>query len=398
MSPPSRFVLPVLWLGGFNLRVTALAVPPVIPEIHRDLGLDYSAIGGLTALPTLLLAVAAIPGSLLIARLGARRALLVGMAAVAVGGALRGAGTATAVLFAMTLLMGVGVALSQPAFPALVKEWTPRRIGFSTALYANGMLIGETAAAAATGALVVLLGHSWQLGLAVWSIPTLVLIGLAAGGTTDVPAPVDEGPLGRWPDFRSRQLWMVGLVFGLASAGYWGTNAFVPDFLHATGHPELQSAALTSLNACQLLASALVLAAPSRLVGRAWPVVASGALLALACAIIAAVPGIGTIVGAGLVGFTTALVLVLTLALPPLLAGPRDVHAFSAGVFLICYLCAFVGPVVGGAAWDVVGAPQTPFVVLGVAALGSTALAVFTSYRPQRSGPVAVSEVDPGLP
>jgi MFS transporter, CP family, cyanate transporter len=390
VSAPSRLALPVLWLGGFNLRVTALAVPPVITEIHRDLGLDYSAIGGLTALPTFLLAVAAIPGSLLIAQLGARRALLVGMAAVAIGGGLRGLGTASVVLFAMTLLMGIGVALSQPAFPTLVKDWTPGRTGFATALYANGMLIGETAAAAATGALVVLLGHSWQLGLAVWSIPVLVLIGLAAGGTADAPAPADDGPIHRWPDFRSRQLWMVGLVFGLASAGYWGTNAFVPDFLHATGHPELQGAALTCLNASQLLASALALAVPGRLVGRAWPFVASGGLLALACGIIAFLPGVGTIVGAGLVGFTTALTLVLTLALPPLLAGPREVHTFSAGVFLICYLCAFVGPVVGGAAWDLARTPQTPFLVLGLAALLSMALATVTNYRPQWSAPVAV--------
>jgi CP family cyanate transporter-like MFS transporter len=359
----------------------------VIPEIHRDLGLDYSAIGGLTALPTFLLAVAAIPGALLIARLGARRALLVGMATVAIGGGLRGLGNAVAVLFAMTLVMGVGIAISQPAFPTLVKEWTPGRVGFATALYANGMLIGETAAAAATASLVIVLGHSWQLGLAVWSIPVVLLMGLAAAGTTDTPAPVADGLRRRWPDFRSRQLWMVGLVFGLASASYWGTNAFVPDFLHATGHPELQGAALTSLNGCQLLASALVLLAPRRLVGRAWPFVASGALLALACALIALSPGVWTVVGAGLVGFTTALTLVLTLALPPLLAGPRDVHTFSAGVFLICYLCAFIGPVVGGAAWDVAGAPQTPFVVLGLAALGSMALATVTDYRPQRSAP-----------
>src|SRR5262249_40415198 len=59
--------LALLWLGGFDLRVTLLAVPPLIPAIHRDLGLDEKGVSILTGLPVLLLAIAAIPGSLLIA-------------------------------------------------------------------------------------------------------------------------------------------------------------------------------------------------------------------------------------------------------------------------------------------------------------------------------------------
>src|SRR5205807_3768512 len=91
--------LGLLWLGGFDLRVTLLAVPPVIPAIHRDLGLDEKGVSVLTGLPVLLLAVAAIPGSLLIARLGARRALVAGLLAIGVGSALRGLGPSLAALF-----------------------------------------------------------------------------------------------------------------------------------------------------------------------------------------------------------------------------------------------------------------------------------------------------------
>jgi CP family cyanate transporter-like MFS transporter len=48
-----------LWLIGASLRVTLLAVPPVIPLIHRDLRLSETAIGALNSLPVLLLAFAA---------------------------------------------------------------------------------------------------------------------------------------------------------------------------------------------------------------------------------------------------------------------------------------------------------------------------------------------------
>src|SRR6476619_3769223 len=99
----------LLWLGGVATRLTMLAVPPLIPLIHRDLHLDEQAVGALVALPVLLLALASVPGSLLIARLGVRRALVIGLGFTAVFSALRGAGSAP-LLFAATFLMGVGIA------------------------------------------------------------------------------------------------------------------------------------------------------------------------------------------------------------------------------------------------------------------------------------------------
>ncbi len=49
----------LLWLAGTCLRITVLAIPPVIPQIHADLGLGQAAIGALTSLPVLLFAFAA---------------------------------------------------------------------------------------------------------------------------------------------------------------------------------------------------------------------------------------------------------------------------------------------------------------------------------------------------
>ena len=90
------------------------------------------AVSVLTGLPVLLMAIVAIPGSLLIARLGARRALAAGLLAVAVGAALRGAGPSPATLFAMTLVMGAGVA---------VCEWVPALARAALAVGADGLLV-----------------------------------------------------------------------------------------------------------------------------------------------------------------------------------------------------------------------------------------------------------------
>src|SRR4051794_37498511 len=133
----------LLWLAGNALRLTILAVPPVIPLIHDDLNMSATQIGILTGLPSMLLAFAAVPGSLLIARLGVRAALVTGLLLNALGGALRGVLPDVAWLYAMTVAMGAGVAIMQVTMPSAVRAWLPGRIGFATAVYTNGLLIGE---------------------------------------------------------------------------------------------------------------------------------------------------------------------------------------------------------------------------------------------------------------
>ena len=100
----------LLWLSGTALRFTILAVPPVIPLIHDEMDLSATQVGILTGLPSMLFAFAAVPGSLLIARLGVRTALVLGIAVNAIGGALRGALPDIFWLYAMTVTMGAGVA------------------------------------------------------------------------------------------------------------------------------------------------------------------------------------------------------------------------------------------------------------------------------------------------
>jgi CP family cyanate transporter-like MFS transporter len=374
--------LALLWLGGFDLRVTLLAVPPLIPAIHRDLRLDEKGVSILTGLPVLLLAAAAIPGALLIARVGARRALVVGLLAVGVGSALRGAGATATPLFALTLLMGAGVAVSQPAFPTLTREWFPARLALATAVYSNGLLVGEMVPASLTGPLVApALGGSWPLTFAFWSLPVFAAAGLLLALTPHLSAARAAAPR-RWlPDFGNGQMWRVSLVMGFASAAYFGTNAFIPDFVRATGHSGLRDPALAALNISQLGASAVVLVLAGRLVGRRWPFAVAGALIATAAMGLVLTTGTLILVWASVIGFAAALALVVTLALPPLLVRETDVPRFSAGMFLIMYASSFAGPLVGGAAWDATGWPPAAFVALAAGGVGMVALAAGTDLR-----------------
>ena len=52
----------LLWLAGNGSRITILAVPPLIPQIHDDLAMNATHIGILSGLPLMLFAFAAVPG------------------------------------------------------------------------------------------------------------------------------------------------------------------------------------------------------------------------------------------------------------------------------------------------------------------------------------------------
>ena len=360
----TRYVsaLMLLWLAGAALRLTILAVPPVIPLIHDGLHLNATQIGILTGLPSMLFAFAAVPGSLLIARLGVRAALVVGLALNAIGGALRGAVPDINWLYAMTIVMGAGVAVMQVTMPPAVRAWLPQRIAFATAVYTNGLLVGEILPVALMLPLVLPFVATWQWGFVVWSVPVAVIaiIILAIA-----PAPAD-GPASAtrrrwWPDWNSSLIWRLGIMLGSTNATYFATNAFLPDYLRGNGQGDWISPALTGLNIGQVPASLLLLAFARRLERKAWPYVASGLFCIAAVLGIVFGSGFWIVAAATVQGFANAAILILILALPPLLSEPDDVHRVTAAMFTISYSCAVIVPVISGFVWDMSGVSALAF-------------------------------------
>lgn len=367
----ARFLtsLLLLWLAGVGLRLTILAVPPVIPLIHDELRLSATEIGVLTGLPSMLFAFAAVPGSLLIARLGVRTALVVGLALTAIGGALRGALPDVGWLYAMTIAMGAGVAIMQVTMPPAVRSWLPDRISFATAVYTNGLLIGEILPVALMLPLVLpMLGGSWQWGFAIWSVPVAV-IAILVLALAPRPGSANGSPATRrrwWPDWRNMLIWRLGIMLGTINATYFATNAFLPDYLRSNGQGEWISASLTGLNTGQLPASFILLAVAGRLELKAWPYVICGLLCVIATAGIVFGSGAWVVAAATLQGFAAAAVLILVLALPPLLSPPDDVHRVTAAMFTISYSCAVIVPIISGMVWDLSGVASLAFVPIGL--------------------------------
>jgi CP family cyanate transporter-like MFS transporter len=389
-APAERgaFALLLLWLSGVCLRVTVLAIPPVIPLLHRDLNLSETDVGWLSSLPPMLFALAAIPGALLIARLGMVPALFVGLLFNAIGSIARAALPNATMLYATTIVMAAGVAIMQPALPPLVRAWFPRRIGFATAVYTNGLLIGEILPAALTIPLVLpMLHQSWQWAFVFWGVPVALIAVIIVAAAPRAPSAAPTAASRRWmPDFRNPLIWRIGLLLGSVNATYFSMNGFLPDYLTHTGRPDLINAALTALNLGQLPASFLLLASADRAVRTVWSYLGCGLVCLVSVLAIVLLGGPWVVIGAAVWGCAGAAVLVLVLALPPLIAPPEDVHRVTAGMFTISYSCAVIVPIIAGLLWDVTGWTLAPFIPIGVCTLVLIGLAPTIVLRDKSAG------------
>lgn len=376
----------LLWLAGNGLRLTILAIPPVLALIILDLKLSGTEVGILNAIPVFLFALVAIPGSLLIARVGAVPALIIGLLIAAAGSALRGLTSDTIVLYITTVVMAAGIAVMQPAMPPIVRQWVPRQIGFATAVYTNGLLFGEIFPVLLAAVILPVVGGSWRASLVLWSIPlvviALVIFWFQPGGKS---APVSR-PRQWMPDWRDPLLWKLGLMMSTSNQLYFCSNAFLPGFLLHTERTDLIGPALTALNVGQLPASFILLVMSSRWERKKWPLI-GGAVIGLAAiaGVLSATSLWGVLAAAAFIGFSCAVVLTLVLTLPALLVASDDVPRMSAGVFTIGYGLAMLISIIGGIAWDASGNPAFAFIPIAIATLPVILFALLTDFSKRRA-------------
>jgi CP family cyanate transporter-like MFS transporter len=367
-------LLCLLWLAGVASRVTVLAVPPVLPLIRADFGMSETQVGLLIGLPLATWALAAVPGSLFISRWGAPRTLLIGLLLTAVAGAARAGAGGVGLLYALTLLMGFGIAIMQPSNAQLLRDWFSQKLGLGTAVSSNGLLVGVALAPALTTPLVMpMLGQSWRLDLIFWSAPVLitaVLFVLFTPEGVHARSATSSAPPRWWPDWKNPLIWLLGITFGSNNAAFYGANAFVPDYLASMGRADLIGPVLGCTNSSQVVTSALMLVLAERLQRRVWPFLVFGlAPLLGIVGMLVGRSGMELALSGIVIGASLAVTFVITMVLALRLSPPADVHRITAGMFTVSYALALLLPVLCGALWDLTGLPWAAFVPIGLCTL-----------------------------
>ncbi len=384
-------------LVGINLRTIILAVPPVLPLIQHDLHLSYTATGFLTALPILVLGIAAWLSGLLAERIGERACVSIGLALLGGCAILRALWPTIFTLFLFTFLLSVGIALSQTAVPPLARRWFPTQIGLVTALFSDGLIVGESIAAGLTVPVMAQYfgADAWSATFLFWGIPVIVALLLwlwfapsAHIDTLSMSTSIAESnPVTEVAQDKSVKPARVsalhlGIMLGANSLIYFGMNSWIASYNQAMHYSSLTPLALAVLNTAQLPASIGVTFFAQRLAGRRWPFIVSGSICALAIAGWVFTPSTLEILWVALLGGSSALVFTLGIALPPLLAKPGEVARLTGTTISLTYCVAFVGPLVGGQLWDLLHLPAVAFLPVAVA---SVALIILGALLPARS-------------
>ena len=368
--------LALLWLAGLYLRLTLLVAPPLAPFMAQELSLNVTAMGALTTIPVLMLAVAAIAGAWVISRLGPQRTAVLCLAVIALASSARSGATSVVWLFTATVVMGIAIAALQPTLPALVRQWMPGRIALATAVYMNGMLMGEVLGAGLTLPLVMpLVGDSWRLALLVWSLPGLivgVLIGWHGRSQRTVSSP---GSRGRWvPAFGSPTVWYLGLILGGSASMFFGINAYMSNILEQRGEADQLGRGLLLFNSAQVAASLVALRYARPWLGRAGPVIGLTLVCLVGTILFAYTGGWLAAWSAFVVSLAAGVVLILMVSLPAAITTQAETAPLAAGMFTIGYGLSFVVPLISGVLVDATG--QAHLAVWPLLALAALSLLV----------------------
>jgi CP family cyanate transporter-like MFS transporter len=391
----------LLALLGINLRSVILAVPPILPLLQHDLSLSYTETGLLTAFPILMFGAAGWLSGLLVGRIGGRLAVTIGLTLLAIGALLRVALPSIFFLYLFTIILSLGIALAQTSAPVLARAWFPNRIGLVTALFTDGLIIGEALGAGITVPIMTsfLGADAWKATFLLWGLPVVVMLVLwfllaprgstkTASVTTNIPIPSIETATtaisanDAIPVKRARVSALhMGIILGSGSLIYFGMNSWIAPYNLAIHHAGYTPLTLTLLNLCQLPASLTITFFAQQLAGRRWPFILAGFVCILSLAGWIFTPVILEPFWAILLGAASAVVFTLGLSLPPLLAEPGNVAKLTGITLSISYTTAFIGPFVGGGLWDILHLPPVAFLPVAAACI---TLIVLGSMLPSR--------------
>lgn len=365
-----------LFLVGLALRPQIVGIGPLLPRIEHALGISHAVAGLLATIPVFCMGLFAPLAPPLLRRFGSRLTIGGSLAVVGVAGIVRAAVPGAALVLALTIPVGVGIAVAGTLLPVVVKEEHPERPMLGTGVYTTGINVGATLASVAAVPLALLVG--WRGALAAFSAATIAVIVPWLYRRHTTPEPPLRTPL----PFRVPVAWAIAGAFALQSILFYGFNAWLAEAYVERGWSQTAAGGLLAL----MNAAALAVGVWTALVGdrrgsrRTFLVSAAGLAAAGAALLAANVPGAwawaAVLGGAMGVLFTSVMTLPLDAA-----RGRAEVAALSTLMLGVGYIVSSLAPTTLGWVRDRTGTFTVPFVLLAIDAVLLLALTATLSAR-----------------
>ncbi|HUA32961.1 MAG TPA: MFS transporter [Candidatus Binataceae bacterium] len=401
-----RWVIEVLlFLLLFSQAVTWLAPAPILAPIIKSLGLKLGQAGLIISVIALCISVFSLLGAMIAGRLGALRALIIGIWLMAISAILSGFTHSFGALLACRVVEGIGfgVVIAPPG--TLTMQWFgEHEWPYINMINALCSYIGLTAVFSVTAPLYLALGHSWQSVLMWYGIMTAgialawTILGRERGESQDpsVAALPGGSALGEVVKMRDVLLIATGLFGGMWVFQLY--TAFLPQYFHdVRGLGLAEASSLTAVLPLTGIFAAVGGGMGTGFFGLrkpfTWPI-AICTLVGCAGAIVFTDPASIrlslVLVGIGAAG-SLAAITTLLMELPGMT--PAKMGAGLAFVWSVGYAGAFASPFIGGVLANFLGlrAVMLGFLVFQFLPIGAMYLLPETGPGRTRLSPAAAT-------
>lgn len=367
-------LIAAMLLAGLNLRTAVTTVGPLLEELRADLGLSGFMTGLVTTVPVICFAVLGSAAPWLARRIGAHRAVTLGLVVMTIGLATRALAQTGWVFVLLSVLALTGGAVGNVLMPALVKRDFPDRIGAMTAAYTTALAIGLTLGAGLAVPIAGLGGGSdspsgidWRLGLGAWAVVAgiAVLPWLGLIGVHDDPDAATATRIGPSRLTRSPLAWAMVGFFAFQSAQAYIAFGWFAQFFREAGLSAATAGLLVAfLAALSIPVSAVVPGLMGRMRSQRSVILGLTVCYAAGYAGMAVAPRAGAWIWVFLVGLGSAAFPVsLTLIALRTRTAPATA-ALSAFTQSIGYVIAGTGPLLVGVLHGADGTWGRSFVLL----------------------------------
>ncbi|MEJ2088039.1 MAG: MFS transporter [Gammaproteobacteria bacterium] len=371
-----------LWLTYLSFGAITVSLAPLVVPIQQDLGLSHAAMGSIMGAWQFVYIGAALPAGVLLDRLGARLALLLGVACIALSALGRAWAGDYWTLLGAVMLFGLGGPIISSGAPKVVTQiFRGSQRGLAMGIYMTGPTLGGIAALTLTHTVLLpFFDHDWRQLMILWAGLAVAagsvwfaIATMAAGRVAGFSSGWDRHHGGPQHVSLSSLIRIPGLKLVLAmSVGVFlinhGLNNWLPELLHRGGMSVVQAGYWAALPLLVGIAGSLTiprLATPERRYGILFGLCLAAAIATLLLTSTGQVAVTGALLMQGLVRSSLMTVLILTLMELP---GIRTEQSGTAsGLF---FSAAEVGGVLGplglGLAYDLTGGFDTGLYALTI--------------------------------
>jgi CP family cyanate transporter-like MFS transporter len=162
-------------------------------------------------------------------------------------------------LFGLTIILGVSIAILNIVTPALVRRDYPKKITTVMPIYSAVLALMASLGAGLSIPIANYFGGNWKFGISVWAIPA-ILVALIWIPLLRKAQPMPDSHENHFKELlRSKKAWLVSIYMGVQSATFYTQVAWMPKMLMDKDYSAAEAGALFGLSTLCGFALTLIL-------------------------------------------------------------------------------------------------------------------------------------------